>query len=244
MPEEPAAPPPTDDQSAQSAIAPVEVKPVAQEKGEKIEAAALPPMEVPQNVTIINNVTNVTTNVTNNTTNNTTNNNGTAPAPGTQPGSNYTNSGFIFQIGINLVISNPAQDFDRITDEDEDFVYYEQLSNGRVKETVERPNGVQIVTIRNRYGEVLKRSRITPDGREYILAYYDESNDDEDSFSNWRDPGDDLPPLRLTIPIRDYILDADDSDEEDVELFFRQPPVEQVRRIYYHRRGQALCPYP
>ena len=116
--------------------------------------------------------------------------------------------------------------------------------NGRVKETVERPNGVQIVTIRNRYGDVLKRSRITPDGREYILAYYDESNDDEDSFSNWRDPGDDLPPLRLTIPIRDYIIDADDSDEEDVELFFRKPPVEQVRRIYYHRRGQALCPYP
>ena len=51
-------------------------------------------------------------------------------------------------------------------------------------------------------------------------------------FGNWRDPGDDLPPLRLTIPIRDYILDADDSDEEEVELFFRQPPVEQVRRIY------------
>jgi outer membrane protein OmpA-like peptidoglycan-associated protein len=91
---------------------------------------------------------------------------------------------------------------------------------------------VQIVTIRNRYGEVLKRSRITPDGREYILAYYDEDQDDDREFGNWRDPGNDLPPLRLTIPIRDYIIDADVSDEEEVELFFRQPPVERVREIY------------
>ncbi len=34
-----------------------------------------------------------------------------------------------------------------------------------LKETIERPNGVQIVTIRDRWGNVLKRSRIMPDGR-------------------------------------------------------------------------------
>jgi outer membrane protein OmpA-like peptidoglycan-associated protein len=97
-----------------------------------------------------------------------------------------------------------------------------------------RPNGVQIVTIRNRYGEVLKRSRIMPDGREYVLAYYDEDNYDDvdDPFDGWRDPGQDLPPLRLTIPVRDYILDADSADEEELDLFFRRPPVEEVRRIY------------
>lgn len=235
QPTEPAAPPPENDKAAQSDIAPVEVQSITQLQGEKFDASALPPVEVPQNVTIINNVTNV--NVVNNTTvNNTTNNNN---APGTPPRPprpnddkpNYTNSGFIFQVGINLVFSNPASDFDRISDDDEDFVYYERLPGGRVKETVERPNGVQIVTIRNKYGEVLKRSRITPDGREYILAYYDDSNQDDDFFS-WRDPGDDLPPLRLTIPVRDYILDADLADEDEVELFFRKPPVEQVRKIY------------
>ncbi|MGV3491669.1 MAG: OmpA family protein [Devosia sp.] len=80
---------------------------------------------------------------------------------------------------------------------------------------------------------MLQRSRIMPDGREYILAYYDEDDyEDEDYFNNWRDPGDDLPPLRLTIPIRDYIIDADYADEDEVENFFREPPVEQVRRIY------------
>jgi outer membrane protein OmpA-like peptidoglycan-associated protein len=248
VPEEPAAPPPTDDQSAQAAIVPVEVRPLREEQGERITLEALPQMEVPQNVTIINNVTNITNTTTiNNETTTINNNGGNRPGgdrpggdrpggdrPGGRPdgGNNYTNSGFIFQIGVNLVISNPAQDFDRIRDFD-DEVYYDRLPGGRVRETIERPNGVQIVTIRDRWGNVLKRSRILPDGREYILAYYNEDDyDDEDYFGNWRDPGNDLPPLRLTIPIRDYIIDADYSDEDEVEMFFRQPPVEQVRRIY------------
>ena len=64
-----------------------------------------------------------------------------------------------------------------------------------------------------------------PDGREYILAYYDEDDyeDDEDYFNNWRDPGDDLPPLRLTIPIRDYIIDADYADAKLAELYATDP---------------------
>src|SRR5690606_1677131 len=68
----------------------------------------------------------------------------------------------------------------------------------------------------------------------YVLAYGGrrDRDDDNDDDRDWRDPGDELPPLRLTIPIRDYILDADAADEEEVEDFFREPPVEQVRRIY------------
>src|SRR5690606_21567048 len=127
------------------------------------------------------NVTNVTNNV--NVTNNTTN----------VTNNNFTNSGFIFQVGVNLVINNPAQEIDRLYDENEDEVYYERLANGRVKETIVRPSGVQIVTVRNRYGEILRRSRIMPDGREYVLAYYQE---DESRFGDelvdWRDPGEDL----------------------------------------------------
>ena len=116
---------------------------------------------------------------------------------------------------------------------DEDRIFYEELRNGRTRETIVRPNGVRIVTIRNRWGDVLKRSRFSPDGREFILAYYDEEDDDrDDRESFFIDPGEDLPPLRLNIPARDYILDVEDADEEEVELFFRQPPVEQVRRIY------------
>lgn len=110
-------------------------------------------------------------------------------------------------------------------------VYYEDLSGGRRREIVERDNGIQIVTIRNRYGDVIQRSRITPEGREYILSYVDERNYENDG--DWRDPGDDLPPMRLNIPRRDYILDSEDvEDEDDYYTFLEQPPVEKVQRLY------------
>ncbi len=217
---EPETPPPSSDTEAQSRIAPVEVQSVEAEQGaqiaqEAIVLAAPEPAALPQNVTIVNNVTNIT--------NNTTINNNAPTAP------------VVFQIGVNLVINNPGQERDRMYRPDEDRIYYEELRNGRTRETIVRPNGVRIVTIRNRWGDVLKRSRFSPDGREFILAYYDEDLDrdrDSDRDGFFIDPGRDLPPLRLNIPARDYILDVDYADEEEVELFFRQPPVEQVRRIY------------
>ena len=95
---------------------------------------------------------------------------------------------------------------------DRDDVYYEELPRGRIREVVTRPNGVRIVTIRNRYGDIIRRSRIEPDNREVILVYV------EDRYyqgeGNWRDPGLDLPPMRLTIPREDYILDAGYVDDE------------------------------
>ncbi|MBA1141787.1 OmpA family protein [Mesorhizobium sp. CCANP35] len=110
-------------------------------------------------------------------------------------------------------------------------VYYEDLSGGRTREIVERDNGVQIITIRNRYGDVIQRSRITQDGREYVLSYVDERHYDDDG--DWRDPGDDLPPMRLTIPREDYILDSEDvEDPDDYYTFLEQPPVERVQRLY------------
>ncbi|CAN7404905.1 OmpA family protein [Mesorhizobium sp. LjRoot246] len=110
-------------------------------------------------------------------------------------------------------------------------VYYEDLSGDRTREIVERDNGVQIVTIRNRYGDVIQRSRIAPDGHEYVLSYVDERHYEDDS--DWRDPGDDLPPMRLTIPREEYILDSEDvEDPDDYYTFLEQPPVEKVQRLY------------
>lgn len=110
-------------------------------------------------------------------------------------------------------------------------VYYEDLPQGRTRETVERGNGVQIVTIRNRYGDVIQRSRITPDGREYVLSYVEER--DYQDEGDWRDPGDDLPPMRLNIPRRQYILDSEDVESpDDYYTFLEQPPVEKVQRLY------------
>ncbi|WP_256754047.1 OmpA family protein [Mesorhizobium sp. Mes31] len=110
-------------------------------------------------------------------------------------------------------------------------VYYEDLPGGRTRETIVRDNGNQIVTIRNRNGDVIQRSRITPDGREYVLSYVDERYYQD--VQDWRDPGDDLPPMRLTIPRKQYILESDlVEDAGDYYTFLEQPPVEKVQRLY------------
>ncbi len=145
------------------------------------------------------------------------------------------NPSFVFQIGIHIYITNIERERDRFYDRREDEIYYERLRNGRIRETIERPNGVRIVTVYNRYGDVLKRTKIYPDNREFYIADFDGRGRDDDrdyADSFFIDPGEELPPLRLTIPVREYILDADSADEEDVEFFLKKPPVEKVRRIY------------
>src|SRR5690606_38056305 len=109
-------------------------------------------------------------------------------------------------IELNNQVIVESDDRDRLGRDASD-VYYEELPRGRVRETIVRPNGVQVVTVRNRYGDIIRRSRITPDGREYVLVYGGKRDRDRDGPREWRDPGRDLPPLRLTIPRDEYILD-------------------------------------
>ncbi|PWJ80568.1 outer membrane protein OmpA-like peptidoglycan-associated protein [Pseudaminobacter salicylatoxidans] len=110
-------------------------------------------------------------------------------------------------------------------------VYYEDLSRGRTRETIERGDGTRVVTIRNSYGDVIRRSRITPDGREYVLVYVED--EDLDRVRDWRDPGLDLPPLRLDIPEDEYVLTAERARDPDMYYrFLEQPPVEPVERLY------------
>ncbi len=111
-------------------------------------------------------------------------------------------------------------------------VYYEELPRGRTREVVIRENGVQVITIRDRYGDVIRRSRITPDGREYVLVYADGRDRDRDR-REWRDPARELPPLRLRVPVEEYILEARYVEEPDAYYeFLDSPPVEQVERLY------------
>jgi outer membrane protein OmpA-like peptidoglycan-associated protein len=110
-------------------------------------------------------------------------------------------------------------------------VYYEDLPRGRTRETIVRENGTQVITIRNRYGDIIRRSRITPDGQEYVLIYVDDRY--YDRVGDWRDPGLDLGPIRITIPVNEYILLAANVDDPDAYYeFLEQPPVERVQRLY------------
>ena len=235
------APLPENDKAAQASLKRLKVTPIDQLKGQQIDSNTVAQVQVPQNVTIINQT--VVNNTTNTTTNNIQNNNGQdAQLSGEQvsrqgqqdKGRSYNpiglGLGIVLQFNNQLIINSPARDQRRIAYTDQDRTTYERLPHDRYRETITRPDGVTIVTIYNRNGDILRRSRFDQDGREIVLAYFDESH--ERDLLQWRDPGEDLPPLRLRIPARDYVLDADEADESRVQLFFAQPPVERVYRLY------------
>ena len=242
-PATPPAPPPASDEQAQSeeirTLAAEPVAAVTAEQGTEITATA----NTTVNQTVINNyITNITNNVTNNVTNvdNSTNvtqnnigqqNNVTVvEAPVVQTNTGDMIAQVILQVGTQLIVNSIGQDTDRFYNPQQDEIFYENLANGRVREVITRPDGTQIVTVRNRNGDILRRSRIDPNGREYVLAYFDDRYGNQ--LDTWRDPGLDLPPLRLNIPVRDYVLDARYADDRQLEQFFAQPPVEQVARLY------------
>jgi outer membrane protein OmpA-like peptidoglycan-associated protein len=88
-----------------------------------------------------------------------------------------------------------------------------------------------VVTVRDRYGDIVRRSRITPEGREIVLSYVPEER--RERVRDWRDPARDLPPLRLNIPVREYILDTGRVEDPGTYYdFLDQPPVEEVRQLY------------
>ncbi|MFL5019459.1 MAG: OmpA family protein [Rhizobium sp.] len=108
---------------------------------------------------------------------------------------------------------------------------YEELSGDRYRETIVRPEGYRIVTIRNRYGDIIQRSRVDARGREHVLYYSQDLYDDPDR-DYFEDPGADLPPMRLRVPLNDYIIDTRSDPDRDYYEFLSEPPVEPVERVY------------
>lgn len=134
---------------------------------------------------------------------------------------------FIINIGVNINIFTPYKDRDRIW-RDGDDVRYDRLEGDRYRQTVIRPDGTRIVTVWNRDGEIIRRVKVLPDGTRIILVYYPDDDRDHD----WRDPGDDLPPFRLPIPVNEYVLYSESSDEGRIEDFLSEPPLEVASRVY------------
>ena len=228
---EPAAPPPESDTAAQSDAmrAFVAEAPAAAEQGTEVTATENTTVNQTVNNTYINNITNITNNTQNNIGQQ--NNVTVVEQAVIQPASTGDIiTQVILQVGSQLIVNSIGQDTDRFYNPDQDEIFYENLSNGRTREVITRPDGSQIVTVRNRNGDILRRSRFDPSGREYVLANFDDRYSED--LVVWRDPGLDLPPLRLNIAVQDYVLDARYADENQVEVFFQQPPVETVARLY------------
>jgi len=136
---------------------------------------------------------------------------------------------FIINVGINIGIFTPYKDRDRIW-RDGDEVRYDRLDGDRYRQTVIRPDGTKIITVWDRDGEIIRRIKVLPDGTRIVLVYYPEDGRDRDQ--DWRDPGNDLPPFVLPIPVNEYVLYSESSDEDRIEDFLSQPPLEVASRVY------------
>jgi outer membrane protein OmpA-like peptidoglycan-associated protein len=106
-------------------------------------------------------------------------------------------------------------------------VQVEDLPRGRTRTTITRPDGTQIVTIRNRRGDIVYRVRIRPNGREIVLI---------DNRNYRREPGIslslNLPRLVVPIPRDEYIVDLERADRRRLRETLIAPPVEPVERVY------------
>lgn len=219
-------PPPANDAAAQVAI-PEEVKAALpqkieanlKEEGTRIKDA--PVFAVPETTNIINNTVVNNTVINNTTVNNVTN--------------NVTNVKVIEEVDNRVILDVGDRIFVRGDDRprlrrDAEETYYDELPRGRTRETIVRPGGNQIVTVYDRYGDILQRSRIDRDGNEYLMIYAPEY--DDSPRASIIDVGYELPPMRLTIPVRDYIIDVADDPDRDFYDFLAMPPVERVERVY------------
>ncbi len=232
---EQAAPPPKNDAEAQAAAPQVKVEEVRkqiEEKGQRIDAA--PQFALPtavqggaamqsgtadgQSAGGGRNAQGGNTTINNSTVNNTVNN-----VVIVQQNDNRT----VLRVDNHMVVR--GDDRPRLS-RDAEETRYDRLPRGRYRETIERPNGVRLITIYNQYGDIIQRSRIGSDGEEYLLVYAPDADRDEPPVVY--DAGRDLPPMRLRIPVEDYIIDTSSEPDRDYYDFLAEPPVERVERTY------------
>ncbi len=141
---------------------------------------------------------------------------------------NGANTRIVFNLNNRIVVK--SDDRNRIVG-DKSEVRYERLDGGRTREIIIRGDGTRIVTVRNRFGEIIRRSRIDNRDREVVIFFSPELNRGGERLY-LRDPGLRLPPMRLTIPVEDYIIDTSSNPRRNYREFLARPPVEQVERVY------------
>ena len=130
----------------------------------------------------------------------------------------------IVRLGDQVIIR--SQDENERFLRDANDVDVVQLRDGRTRTTVTRPNGVQIITTTNRYGEIIRRVRRLPNGQEIILI---DNRQDNRPIVNFDIR---LPRLVVPIPRRDYIVDLQRASEADIHAALTAPPIEPIERIY------------
>ena len=109
-------------------------------------------------------------------------------------------------------------------------VEVQDLPHGRTRTILHRPDGVDIVTIRDRNGNIIKRSRFLPDGREIVLI---DNRYPDDQAAPPSPILYDVPPPRVRIPRDRYIVDLGHASDRDIRRALLAPPVQAVATRLY-----------
>jgi outer membrane protein OmpA-like peptidoglycan-associated protein len=137
----------------------------------------------------------------------------------------------VIRLGDQFIIE--ADRDDRLLSRARD-VDVEDIGNGRTRTTVYRPNGVRIVTVKDRFGDIVTRSRVMSNG-EVVMLIDNRQAEDGRPWRERRRPYveiEPLPPLVLRIPEEQYIVETGRASRRQVEEALIAPPVERVERRY------------
>lgn len=95
-------------------------------------------------------------------------------------------------------------------------------------QTANRPDGVQIITVTDRNGELIRRIRRTRDGREYVLI----DNGFRPRPKHFSDEVIVVPPPRIDMSQERYEVDASDTEETTIYETLTAQPVSKLPRRY------------
>jgi OOP family OmpA-OmpF porin len=102
-----------------------------------------------------------------------------------------------------------------------------QTVGSETRTVVVRPDGSEVITVVGRDGQLLRRIRRDPGGREIIII--------DNSYRDPRAVGGfyvDLPPPVVRIPYDRYVVDAEDAPPDVIYETMEAPPVDRVERRY------------
>ncbi|MCP4317801.1 MAG: OmpA family protein [Hyphomicrobiales bacterium] len=103
----------------------------------------------------------------------------------------------------------------------------ERMRSGRTRETIYRPNGSKIITVRDPGGYALRRVKVKRNGERVVL--FDIREDRDRRAVNYDR---DLPPVRVNIPRDQYIVSGGRYGRSGLAEILSAPPVEQVTTGY------------
>src|SRR5688572_5099743 len=156
---------------------------------------------------------------------------------GTRRGDRRRGGGVVIERrGDRIIIQEGDQIFIQpvVPDESERLLYgardveVEQLRGGLTRTIVYRDNGAEIITVRDRDGNIIRRVRRTPDGREFVLI------DNRVPEGQEAPPARIilLPPPRIEIPEERYIVDIGRASQQQLQDALLAPPVQAIERPY------------